>query len=249
MAKSAEPKAKPPGKRALARIARVESIISSAMTIIEKEGIETLTIHRLAKDMNWAVGAMYRYFPSKDALFVELQCRVIDEFSQLLNDGLVELDNFNTRRKAEKKTRALSVPFAVSRLYQEFARKQPAHFRLISLTIGDPAPRLDDEFGSRVIAELMPVLVRVAKGFNEATGLKALSTGNDLKRTVTFWSAIHAIVPLAKFGRFDAKLFDADALMEEVVFTLLKGWSAPESHLVDAQASTKRWAAARKRKR
>lgn len=248
MAKSVETQAKPPGKRALARVARVESILSSAMTIIEKEGIETLTIHRLAKELSWAVGAMYRYFPSKDALFVELQCRVIDEFSLLLNEGLMELEGFNTRRKAEKKARALSVPFAVSRLYQEFARTQPAHFRLISLVIGDPAPQLEDDAGARVIAKLMPVLVRVAQGFTEASAQKALSAGNDLRRTVTFWSAIHAVVPLAKFARFDSKLFDADTLMEEVVFTLLKGWSAREAHLLDAQSSTKRWATARKRK-
>ena len=50
---------------------------TSSMT----EGFDALTMQRLADECDAAVGAVYRYFPSKGALVAEVQREAIDRLA------------------------------------------------------------------------------------------------------------------------------------------------------------------------
>ena len=58
---------------------RSDRVLDAAMRLLVEEGAHALTIQRLAHDLDYAVGALYRYFPSKDALLADLQRKVIHE--------------------------------------------------------------------------------------------------------------------------------------------------------------------------
>ena len=48
-------------------------ILDKAIELIQKEGYPQLTMRRLANDSAISVGKIYQFFPSKDALFLELE--------------------------------------------------------------------------------------------------------------------------------------------------------------------------------
>lgn len=47
-------------------------LLANAQEILENEGLESLSIRRLAKESHVSVGTIYNYFPNKSALFLEL---------------------------------------------------------------------------------------------------------------------------------------------------------------------------------
>ncbi|MEL6182651.1 MAG: TetR family transcriptional regulator, partial [Myxococcota bacterium] len=65
-------------RRELKRKARREEMLHAAMSIVVNEGVSALTIARLARELDAAVGALYRYFESKQALITALQRQAID---------------------------------------------------------------------------------------------------------------------------------------------------------------------------
>jgi AcrR family transcriptional regulator len=79
-----------PGRRERKRQARIDGILSTAMGLVMQEGLEACTIHRLAKELDLAVGALYRYFPSKGAIIAALELRVINDYKVELNEALEE---------------------------------------------------------------------------------------------------------------------------------------------------------------
>ena len=47
------------------RLARIDHILETAMTVVAQEGIDGFSLHKLAAKLDLTVGAFYRYFPSK----------------------------------------------------------------------------------------------------------------------------------------------------------------------------------------
>jgi AcrR family transcriptional regulator len=64
-------------------IAMVATLLEAATRVFVKEGYAKATTNRIAKAAGVSVGSLYQYFPSKDAIAVELLRRY--------RDGLVEL--------------------------------------------------------------------------------------------------------------------------------------------------------------
>lgn len=54
-------------------------ILEKATGLVVKGGFDALTMKQLAVDSSMAVGKLYRFFPSKDAIFLELE---IDFFAR-----------------------------------------------------------------------------------------------------------------------------------------------------------------------
>ncbi len=71
---------KPQQERSLAMVA---TLLEAATRVFVKEGYAKATTNRIAKAAGVSVGSLYQYFPSKDAIAVELLRRY--------RDGLVEL--------------------------------------------------------------------------------------------------------------------------------------------------------------
>ncbi|HOW52174.1 MAG TPA: TetR family transcriptional regulator [bacterium] len=61
---------------------RSREIVAAAVKVISKEGLEALTIKRLAAEVGVTDAAIYRHFKSKDAILAE----VVDKFSSPLRD-------------------------------------------------------------------------------------------------------------------------------------------------------------------
>ena len=66
------------GKRARNRLARHSDYLATALRIATEDGLDALTMQRLAAEVDAAIGTVYTYFPSKGALLAEVQREAID---------------------------------------------------------------------------------------------------------------------------------------------------------------------------
>ena len=59
--------------------ALVDAVAEACLRILDEQGEDALTVARIAEVSGAAVGSIYQYFPSKDAIVALLYERVLDE--------------------------------------------------------------------------------------------------------------------------------------------------------------------------
>mgnify|MGYP001266507574 CR=1 FL=1 len=62
------------------RQARIDGILDVALDIMSRNGLEAMSMHQVAAELDLTVGALYRYFPSKGVMVANLERRVIREY-------------------------------------------------------------------------------------------------------------------------------------------------------------------------
>src|SRR5690606_778510 len=110
------------------------------MAIVVEEGALALTMPALAARLGVAVGGLYRYFPSKEALLVALQGEALGELVAELaaERGAVEAAAAALDPQAAALHRIARLAWA----YLDDAVRAPARHRLIDALISAPDPLL-----------------------------------------------------------------------------------------------------------
>jgi AcrR family transcriptional regulator len=211
---------------------RIQEILDTSLVIIEAEGLEALTIQRLAKDMGWAMGAVYRYYSSKDALLAAVERQAI----RIFRDELALAREHAKSRLAgdESGATALALLLWMSKSYLRLSQERRGAFRLMSLMLGDPNPVLSDEETAAVLGAMMPLLEDIALLFEEAETAFALDHGEAMERTILFWLAGHGVIQTDKLSRVGNTPFNTEPMLDEMAATLLKGWGAQDVMLWEA---------------
>lgn len=222
------------------REATIERIVETAMSMLEQEGFEALTIQRLAKKLGYAVGALYRYFVSKDALLVALLHRVMDRINGDMSTGLELFDAARSERLAAQslpadapldKDDAMQRLLVLTNVYLSFARRRPAEYGLISTLMGDPREFLATEAAAPIFPGLVRMQLMLTSVINDAVEAGALAKGDARERGVILWSAVQGVLQLRKLGRFGVAGVELERLAPITLRTLLIGWGGDSARI------------------
>ena len=183
--------------------------------------------------MDCAVGALYRYFASKDVLLAELQCRVINEYHQALCDSLSRYD-------AEHPNEPMVSLVLVARHYSRYLAENPAHFRLISLALSDSKQLLPESEGLKVMAAVQPILGQIAQIIERAQET-LFSPGDASQRTIIFWAGVQGVMQMKKLERFNPDQLNNERLLKQTLSTFLSAWGVPESDLKRVFSAAEKW--------
>lgn len=222
------------------REATTERIVETAMVMLETEGFEALTIQRLAKKLNYAVGALYRYFRSKDALLVALLRRVMERIGEDIAAGLGQVD-----REREARLTAENLPadtpltadegllrlIVVGNVYVGFAQRRSTEYGLISTLIGNPREFLATDAAAPIFPALVRLQLMLTAVIDDAVKAGALAPGDARERGVILWSAMQGVLQLRKLGRFGVAGVALDRLAPIALRTLLLGWGADAARI------------------
>lgn len=221
---------KAPTRRETRRIETTERILDAAMRLMVDRGYEAFTIARLAKELDYAVGALYRYFKGKDAILAALQMRVVNG----VDDDLEQIKGLTEASPAASDAeRALLHVATGIGVYESLTFRRPTHHWLLSLSLGDPRELLAQEVvDAGILPPLRAAMGKVAERVFHAQQVGALSAGDPIRRTVILWGASQGVMQLRKLGRFDDSLADR-TLATELYRGLLMGWGA-DAEALDA---------------
>jgi AcrR family transcriptional regulator len=200
------------GRRQRRRDARIEELLDHAGEIVVREGLDGLTVQRLAAEMDAAVGALYRYFPGKDALVAALQVRAVAAFGEFLESAIAA------------ESEPLARVRAAARAWGRFAEVRPDLHALIDASLADPRPVLGESAAAEVAVALAPVLARVAGVLDEAVAAGVLGPGDGGMRTRALWAAMHGVEQLRKRDRLERAEYAADRVREVLIEALVAGW-------------------------
>ncbi len=227
--------------RAQKRQKRTAEILQVSLDIMGEEGFDALTVYRLAEKLSCTPGALYRYFPSKDAILVALQIRALGQLRELLQTVCARSEQLALASgHGEGSAVALAQILGVVRAYVGLSVFYPDTFRLLRFAIAEPRLVLGDREVAPVSKVVMALLGDISQLLSQAQR-RGFLQGTDAEaplRTVALWSAVHGAVMVGKFARFDASLFDSPSLATEQCRALLVGWGAKPHDLERARELT-----------
>lgn len=76
-----------------------ELILNEAKKILYNEGFTNISIRRVAKECNIAVGTIYNYFPTKKELIIEMMTNFWEEYFYNIESILSSQENFYVKLK------------------------------------------------------------------------------------------------------------------------------------------------------
>ena len=95
-----------------------EEIVTAAMNVARRDGIDAVTAREIAREMHVSVGPIFTWFDSMDALKTEIYGRAVALYREYIERGL-----------------SGAIPFlGVWQQYIAFAKEEPQLYRLLFLT-------------------------------------------------------------------------------------------------------------------
>ncbi|WP_148614752.1 TetR/AcrR family transcriptional regulator [Nocardioides rubriscoriae] len=217
----------PSTARATARAELTRAILDNASTQLAEVGPAALSVRAIARDLGMASSAVYRYFPSRDALLTALLVEAYDDLGAAVEAADAGVRRGDLRGRLRAIARALR-SWAIAHPHQYAlaygspvpgyaapqdtvgpARRVP--LVLISL-LGDAQqsgrrPRGPDRVPAAEKAALAPVLAFVDPPLSPAYGVRGLGV----------WSALFGHVSLELFGHMHRGVLDPEAHFAAVV--------------------------------
>jgi AcrR family transcriptional regulator len=118
-------------RRARKHTDRREALLATAAELIERNGVAGFTLAALAEAADYAPTSLYTYFPSRSALFAELQRRALATLGAFAEETAREWDVILARLPVRDRRAAdLARLVAFSRLFVTAPEHHPYEFRL-----------------------------------------------------------------------------------------------------------------------
>ncbi len=210
-------------RRRRTRALRSRAYLDAAMAIVATDGLDALTMGRLAHDLDEAAGTVYGYFPGKDALVAALQREAIDTILERYRQSRDELDAFLVRRAPGTVAAARALHF--SGFLAGAAIVLPEQVRLLQLLVADPREIVPGDQVA-VVAPAGAEVLAVAEGI-----LRELPGSDPRSRAVMWVAALMGVIATRKLSRLDSSLFDSEALAQALTRSLLRGWGVSDPQL------------------
>lgn len=220
------------GRRARNRLARHREYLRTALRIATEDGLDALTMQRLAAEVDAAVGTVYTYFPSKSALVAEVQRESIE---RLTNSYLLLRPDVEAKVADEAPTiAAVTHLVAFGRFWIDSFDSYPREQRLLQQLMSDSHRMVDEDEAARVVPAAMRLLDLARERFEVAGQVGALVPADAMERTVTLAASLSGVLQLGTLSQWDVDLLDGPRLAGVFVDDLLRGWGASSDDLVAA---------------
>ena len=218
------PDDRPSGARERNRLARHRSYLRAALRLVFEEGLDALTMQRLAAEVGAAVGSVYTYFPSKGALVAEVQREAIE---RLVSSAVVlGADVDRAAADADADVALLAPVVAFGRFWLTAARTYPEEMQLLLLLLSDQTETIPADEAGRVVPAAMRLLGLAEVRLDRAAQAGRLDAGAADRRTIALAAALTGCVQLGVVQRWDDDLLDPIGTGRHVLDTLLLGWGA-----------------------
>ena len=228
----------PPGRRARSRLLKHRTYLQVALQIVTEEGLDALTMSRLAAEADAAVGTVYTYFPSKAALVAEVQREAIETLGRsyvLLHARLESSLAAEPAGALGPDEAALTRLLGFVRFWIATFETFPQEAGLNAMLLAQPS-LMAAEDAARVVPAALRLLDAARACLDDAADSGALHAGDGADRVVTLAAAVTGVVQVRTLQPLDPHLFDGARLAERLALDLLAGWGAEAGTLAAAAA-------------
>ena len=161
-----------------------DHILSAAKAVLEREGVDRLTIRKVAERANLSPMALYRHFADKDALL-----------NALMEDGIAAWTSIVRGIRARD---PLDWLLALGEAHLDFALAQPHRYDAAFFLPAPAARRFPDDFA----AGRSPAIAMAMERIDQAKADGRLCDQPALEIALTLVAAGHGLVSMYRANRF-----------------------------------------------
>ena len=224
------------GVRAARRQERIAAILECAFALLEEGGLDAITTPELAKRTGSALGALYRFFPSKNAVIATMQRKAMQELLETLQNA-VEQARSHTAKMGPRMQALVSLLSLGDALLLE-PTTNPSRFRLVDELLSHPGAFFQEDEAEQIESALAPLLrlaYEAASAFN--TSAKILVDDEEMQRfPYVLWASLHGVTHFAKRDRLVSHALQSRRVAGSQLRLLLLGLGANEAELKEAYA-------------
>lgn len=240
-----------PDRRTRKRDRRRDALLDLAADLVEKRGVDGLTMAALAEVSDYATASLYTYFPSRGALVSALQERALGVLADVGESSLAVWDEALGRPRGSRasKVAALARVWGFAHLFLTAPEHHPREFHLQQELL--VAPQANDAPSADLLVAAMAVLDLPRRLLAGAVEVRALEPPKpvvnpagepvdaEMARTLAWISAMNGALLL---DRLDIGVaISGSALGAEMTESLLRGWGADPAVVAEARTETERW--------
>lgn len=234
-----------PDRRTRKRAARRDALLDLAADLVQRDGVQGVTMAALAEAADYAPASLYTYFPSRSALLAALQQRALAVLAEVARTHVGSWDTQlgTSTPRADAAVGALARLLAFSGLFLAAPDDHPREFRLQQQLLVTPGAE-DTQDAATVVPAAMVVLDVPRRLLDDAVAAGALEpgvpvtdpVGNPLDPTlVRTFAWIVALNGALMVDELTTGLPSTGrALGHELTASLLRGWGATPDQLAAA---------------
>lgn len=213
-----------PRRRAEHRAMRHEEILRIALELVAERGVAGFTTTELARRNGTALGALYRFFPNKQAVIAALQTQALRGLREDLLAAVVRARALPVSEAA----RAWASFMALADTWLCERERHPARFRLIDEVLSAPAPVYSDGDARSLEAGVNDLMTIVATCVDVAVASAAVATDVGCARRfpLALWALLHGVSHLQKRDRLVAVDHQSAQVAGSGLTLLLRGLGA-----------------------
>ncbi len=220
------------GVREQFKLERHRDFLATALRIVMADGLQGLTMQRLADEIGCGIGSLYRHFPSKDALIAELEREALDIVNTSFQLSQSHVDEVLAKRGIDHTGLvALARVVAATRFWIAAETVFPQEIELSRRMFTDPDLHMDEGDVARVLPAALRLLDMARQLFEDANTAGALREGPAVQRAIVLVAGTTGVLMTSGLGRFDESLFDGRVLASLMVHDLFLGWGADPEEL------------------
>lgn len=163
-----------------------EALIAAGLKILSEDGVEGLSLRKVAREVGVSHAAPYNHFSDKQALLAAISTAGFEQLYEKL-----------TKTFSEAKASSTAVMFEIAWTYLQFALEDPGRFRLMF----SGALEVETDHPTYVaISQKNITLLEEIILYCQRTG--ELDGGNSTNHAIRIWSSVHGFTNLVLEDQF-----------------------------------------------
>ena len=194
-------------RRGAVRDFKRAGILAAATDVFARAGLEGATIRAIAQAAGYTAGAVYAYFPTKEAIYADILAQSLAALREAMDAAYRDAPDDEARVRA------------TIRGFYDFYRERPQELELGFYLFQGMRPRgLSREMDRALNSKLIAVLMRIRAAILRLGALRPLAAHRE---TVAAMCHISGVLLMARTGRLKTLDSDADMLIEHYVAGLV----------------------------
>jgi AcrR family transcriptional regulator len=185
-----------------------EMVLHAAETIVSEEGVEALTVRKIAMEIGYTVGTIYMVYANMPDLLMHLKGRTLDLLLKQLHEIRVE-------DVVEQQIRGLALR------YYQFAAGNFNRWRIIFEPVSSNQQPLPDWYQAKITQIFAPLEALFQQLKPEYSAEQAALAAR------TLWGGVHGVCMLSLQGNLSrAGLVDTEDAVGLLVDNFIQGWKS-----------------------
>jgi TetR/AcrR family transcriptional regulator len=194
-------------RRGAVRDFKRAGILAAATDVFARAGLEGATIRAIAQAAGYTAGAVYAYFPTKEAIYADILAQSLASLRETMEAAYRDAPDDEARVRA------------TIRAFYDFYRERPQELELGFYLFQGMRPRgLSRAMDRALNSKLIAVLMRIRAAILRLGALRPLAAHRE---TVAAMCHISGVLLMARTGRLKTLDSDADMLIEHYIAGLV----------------------------